>query len=336
MERQLTLLILSSAVMASRVSNLIDKRIKLSIVSGFLGSGKTTFLQHYINKNSHDQLCIIVNEVGDIPVDDLLLGKKVEKYIITGGCICCDKNDQFLQQLIQICDTRTVQSVSGNQQLETIIVETSGISDPASIYESIMNHPIVGRNITFDGITVLLDALDDNNFITQALIAKQLVCADNIYISKTDLASTASLLRTYKVAKHFNPTAIIKTCEKGVLKNLNAEEMQDNDFDLVLPDVQIDNGNKFETFVIQLSEKTDWNTLVVWMSALLSCHGKRIMRLKGVVNSPAGKLLIQGVGSNIQKPQILPKSFANKKCFLVLIGVDFKEVDVQQSMRYLN
>ena len=104
----------------------------------------------------------------------------------------------------------------------------------------------------------------------------------------------------------------------------------------MLLDVQIDNGNKFETFVIQLSEKTDWNTLVVWMSALLSCHGKRIMRLKGVVNSPAGKLLIQGVGSNIQKPQILPKSFANKKCFLVLIGVDFKEVDVQQSMRYLN
>ena len=314
----------------------MDKRIQLSIISGFLGSGKTTFLQHKIFQKDHSSLCILVNEAGCISIDDVLLDDRIEKIKISGGCICCDKNTEFLEKLVNLCNLRNHTDIFFNNRIDTILVETSGISDPAAIYHSIVNHSILGRNIVVKGITVLLDAFDSNAFVSEPLIAKQLACADEIYITKTDLASDEIIAQKYNIARYFNPTALIRSCSKGEIQNLNKEQTQQFDINSVLSEAKSEKVNSYETFIIDLEEQTDWNNLVIWVSALLSCHGDKILRLKGILKSPAGRLLVQGVGPNIQKPQRLPEEFHERKNFLVLIGRNFNKENIKKAAQFLN
>jgi len=314
----------------------VDRRIQLSIISGFLGSGKTTFLQHKIFKKDHSSICIVINEAGDISIDDVLLDDKIEKIKISGGCICCDSNAEFVEKLIDLCGIRNHANADFNNRIDTILVETSGISDPAAIYDSIVNHSILGRNIVVKGISVLLDAFDSNTFISEPLIAKQLACADDIYITKTDLVSNEVVAQKYNIARYFNPSALIRSCSKGEIQNLTEEQTRQFGIKSILPDAKTKRVNSYETFIVNLEENTDWNNLVIWVSALLSCHGDKILRLKGIINSPAGRLLVQGVGPNIQKPQRLPKEFYESKNFLVLIGRGFDKTDIKRSANFLN
>ena len=314
----------------------MDRRIQLSIISGFLGSGKTTFLQHKIFKKDHSSICIVINEAGDISIDDVLLDDKIEKIKISGGCICCDSNAEFVEKLIDLCGIRNHANADFNNRIDAILVETSGISDPAAIYDSIVNHSILGRNIVVKGISVLLDAFDSNTFISEPLIAKQLACADDIYITKTDLVSNEVVAQKYNIARYFNPSALIRSCSKGEIQNLTEEQTRQFGIKSILPDAKTKRVNSYETFIVNLEENTDWNNLVIWVSALLSCHGDKILRLKGIINSPAGRLLVQGVGPNIQKPQRLPKEFYESKNFLVLIGRGFDKTDIKRSANFLN
>lgn len=314
----------------------MDRRIQLSIISGFLGSGKTTFLQHKIFKKDHSSICIVINEAGDISIDDVLLDDKIEKIKISGGCICCDSNAEFVEKLTDLCGIRNHANADFNNRIDTILVETSGISDPAAIYDSIINHSILGRNIVVKGISVLLDAFDSNTFISEPLIAKQLACADDIYITKTDLVSNEVVAQKYNIARYFNPSALIRSCSKGEIQNLTEEQTRQFGIKSILPDAKTKRVNSYETFIVNLEENTDWNNLVIWVSALLSCHGDKILRLKGIINSPAGRLLVQGVGPNIQKPQRLPKEFYESKNFLVLIGRGFDKTDIKRSANFLN
>ena len=314
----------------------MDRRIQLSIISGFLGSGKTTFLQHKIFQKDHSKLCIVINEAGDISIDDVLLDDKIEKIKISGGCICCDSNAEFVEKLVDLCGIRNHANVDFNNRIDTILIETSGISDPAAIYNSIVNHSILGRNIVVKGISVLLDAFDNNTFISEPLIAKQLACADEIFITKADLVSDEVVAQKYNIARYFNPSGLIKSCSNGEIQNLTEEQTKQFDINSILRDAKAKRVDNYETFVVNLEEHTDWNNLVIWVSALLSCHGDKILRLKGIINSPAGRLLIQGVGPNIQKPQRLPKDFHESQNFLVLIGRGFDKETIMKSANFLN
>ena len=314
----------------------MDRRIQLSIISGFLGSGKTTFLQHKIFQKDHSKLCIVINEAGDISIDDVLLDDKIEKIKISGGCICCDSNTEFVEKLVELCGTRNHANADFNNRIDTIVVETSGISDPAAIYDSIVNHSILGRNIVVKGISVLLDAFDSNTFVSEPLISKQLACADEVYITKTDLVSDEVVAQKYNIARSFNPSALIRSCSKGEIQNLTEEQTKQIDINSIFPYVKSETADNYETFIINIEENTDWNNIVIWVSALLSCHGNKILRLKGIINSPAGRLLIQGVGPNIQKPQRLPKELHKSKNFLVLIGRGFDKESIKKSANFLN
>ena len=122
-----------------------------------------------------------------------MIYNKITKIKITGGCICCDTNSQFINKTIKLCSKRNHSHMSSKSRIDTIFFETSGISDPAPIYDSIVKHLILGRNIVINEITVLLGAVDRNNLMSNPLIAKQLASADKIYITKTDLVSNKEI-----------------------------------------------------------------------------------------------------------------------------------------------
>ena len=140
----------------------------------------------------------------------------------------------------------------------------------------------------------------------------------------------------YNIARYFNPSGLIRLCSKGEIQNLTEEQTKQFDINSILRDAKAKRVDNYETFVVNLEEHTDWNNLVIWVSALLSCHGDKILRLKGIINSPAGRLLIQGVWPNIQKPQRLPEEFHERKNFLVLIGRNFNKENIKKAAQFLN
>ena len=148
------------------------------------------------------------------------------------------------------------------------------------------------------------------------------------------MASNKEISEKYNFARYLNPTADIRACSRGHIHDLDKQQTEEIKPGS-LPEINFASHQNYETFIIDLDDLTDWNSLVVWVSALLSCHGDKILRLKGVVISPAGRLLIQGVGPNVQKPQVIPEELHDRGNFLVLIGRGFEAESIMQSARFL-
>ncbi len=111
-----------------RVDNKIDGRIRLTIVGGFLGAGKSTWLRHQLFVDSYTNPEIIVNELADNAVDDTLLHRAKTLHVLSGGCACCDQKKQMIDLLHQICNERTNPSNSSQGCQSDLIFEMSGIA----------------------------------------------------------------------------------------------------------------------------------------------------------------------------------------------------------------
>ena len=132
-----------------------------------------------------------------------------------------------------------------------------------------------------------------------------------------------------------NPTAKINCSVKGEIKLMPIQSVEFKEIMLIPKRAEINTVEKIFTMKILLDSNTNWNSLVIWLSALLYCHGSRILRVKGVVSSPVGPLLLQGVGKYIQKPQRLPKTVETQEKYLILILRDMNRNDILSSIKYI-
>ena len=309
-------------------------RLKLTIITGFLGSGKTTFLQHNLNKHGNSASHVILNEIAERSVDGFLLDKSEAFTNIVGGCVCCSKRDKLIEVLSSVCNFRNGQELSNPNRIKSVLLETSGVSNPALICEAIFNHSVLSRNILIDKIVVLLDAFEDfSNLTNEILIKEQISNADEIYISKVDLVDTAKINQIFNYVLSINPSVKISCNIKGEIRELGAIEKKRRKVKIPASENKQKSVNDVSTFLIPIKPNTDWDLLVIWLSALMHCHGDNVLRLKGIVSSPSGRLLLQGVGKNIGTPQILPDDFHNKTDHIVLIARNISKVELLKSTK---
>ena len=314
-----------------------QNRLKLIIISGFLGAGKTTFLQHYLSSFNNRASHVFVNEVAEYSIDDLLLSNAKIVTKITGGCVCCSKKTVFLEMLHSLCNLKTCPPYFRTDRTDRILLETSGISDPKSIYEGIVNDRILSKHIFIEKIIVVLDGSRDlNDLHREALIKDQILSADEIFISKCDLIEDKKIHSIVSQLISLNPMTKINGSVKGQIKDiLYQKNFTQEEFMPSQKNLELNTVEKVFTMKILLNHNTKWSSLVIWLSALLYCHGRRILRVKGVVNSPAGPLLLQGVGEYIQKPQILPKTFESQEKYLILILRDMNRDEILSSIKFV-
>ena len=124
-----------------------DTRLRLTILGGYLGSGKTTWLRHQIHAASFGaRLHVIVNEAAQTAVDDALLAQATGLTLLAGGCCCCTGRAELIAALRQICDARS--RISADlPRLQHVVLETSGLADPAAIVAAIQSDPVLVRHI---------------------------------------------------------------------------------------------------------------------------------------------------------------------------------------------
>lgn len=269
-----------------------DNRLPLMVLGGWLGAGKTTWLRHQLHAGL--QAHVIVNEAAGLAVDDALLSQAQGVTVLAGGCACCDGRDDLLAALRHLADRRSAGDV-----VPEIVLETSGLADPAAIITALADDPILVRHFRLTGTTVLVDAANGAAELAAGTLAiRQIRAATALILTKTDAASPFATARLAATLAVLNPLATLSAAVAGVAEPLPT---------LVADPLPLGHAARAVIAVtLTIPNGADWASLSLWLSALLHAHGNRLIRLKGVVQTPAGRLLIQTVRKTVQPPEMLP------------------------------
>ncbi|WP_435170141.1 CobW family GTP-binding protein [Falsirhodobacter sp. 1013] len=291
--------------------------MRLTILGGYLGAGKTTWLRHQRHAGLFTHAHVLVNEAAGTPVDHALLPGA---QVLAGGCACCDGREALLTAL------RAQADLASRRQGRDVILETSGLADPGAILTLVQTDPVLRHHVRLQPTLVLVDALHALQQIAgDALLRRQIAAADQLVVTKVDGAETAQLGRLVGVLQGFAPAARITGSSMGEDRPLPPPVPMD------LPPVGTDAMPR--PHLLHLPLDTDWTALSVWLSALLHARGHDIVRIKGVVRAPAGRLLVQTVRRAVQRPEVLPEEAGADDNRLVFIGRGFDPLRLDRSFR---
>lgn len=288
--------------------------IDVTIVSGFLGAGKTTWLSQTLKDQNPGvgTIALVVNDFASEGVDDLLLktswddGGEVEMSAVTGGCICCDKREELAECLVAFAASR---HKPGQRGIEQVFIETSGVADPESIVELITSHPVLQANLQLSELVVLLDSLNGAAQLRhQSLARSQISAADRIVISKADLADDASVAALAALAGNLNPHARLTRAAGGTESELPT--LPDNSPGHLTDHFPWRDGENFQpdATVVKLSPTISWAEYALWLEAATRARPHQLLRSKGVIRTPNGPIVLQSVGQVIAQPRPAPES----------------------------
>ncbi len=314
-------------------TDFVDGRMRLTVLGGYLGSGKTTWLRHQLHVGRFGPVHVIVNEAAETGVDDVLLASASGLTLLAGGCSCCTGRQDLIDALRTLCDQRS-RVASDGQRLHRIVLETSGLADPAAIVAAIQGDPVLVNHIVIEQTLVVVDALHSlAQLQTEPLGRRQIGAADRLILSKCDAVDLAVLTQLRAILRTLNPDALQSAAELGAEQPL--PDLPDNAQAPPLPPLSEDDtrGPIFPTR-LKIDANIDWSAFALWLSALLHARGNDLVRVKGVLPTPAGRLLLQTVRKVVQSPEILPaQDNQSEDGTIVFIGRGFRPEDLQKSLR---
>ena len=311
-----------------------DSRLRLTILGGYLGSGKTTWLRHQLYSGSFGpRVHVIVNEAAEIPVDDALLAGAQGMTLLAGGCCCCAGRDDLVAALRGLCDVRSRLS-SDMERLERIILETSGLADPAAIVAAIQNDPVLVNHILVEETVVAVDALHAlAQLMTEPLGRRQIGAADRMILTKVDACDPVAFGTLLPTLAMLNGHARLSAAVLGDTVDLPLLPV-DAQAAALPPLTQDDARGPIAPTHLALPPDLDWSAFMLWLSALLHARGDDLVRVKGVLRTPAGRLLLQTVRKVVQSPEILPEQGESRSDdVIVFIGRGYRPEDLGRSMR---
>lgn len=314
-----------------------EGRLRLTILGGFLGSGKTTWLRHQLHVGAYPNAHVIVNEAAETPVDDALLAPGAAALtVLAGGCVCCTGQADLIALLRRLCDART--RAGQTHRLDQIVLETSGLADPGPIVAAIRADPVLVHHIVLTEVIVTVDGLHGlSQLREEALGRRQVEIADRLILTKLDAVAPDGLARLRATLAAINPGAEQSGTVKGTVVPLPPVD----------PSRPPDPPSEFEArpdappifpTQIALDDSIDWTAFSVWLSALLHARGDQILRVKGVIRTPGGRLLLQTVRKVVQSPEILPDQTSDaaprKDGVIVILGRGYDGHDLHRSLRH--
>ena len=310
-----------------------DTRLRLTLLGGYLGSGKTTWLRHQLHFGAFGpRVHVVVNEAAEVPVDDALLSGADGMTLLSGGCCCCSGRGALFAALRSLCDARSRISVDA-PRLERIILETSGLADPGAILQAIQADPVLVNHIVVDETIVAVDALHAMaQLTTEPLGRQQVEAADRLILTKTDACPPTALATLRASLALLNGHAAVTAATLGEAVPLPFLPA-DTEPALLPPLGFDDQRGPIRPTQVAIPDGLDWAAFTLWLSALLHARGDDLVRVKGVVRTPAGRLLLQTVRKVVQSPEILPdQGDARLDNRIVFIGRGYRPQDLGRSL----
>lgn len=282
--------------------------IPLTIITGFLGSGKTTLLNTLLRDSTLRETAVLVNEVGEIGLDHLFYeAVDGDTMLLAGGCLCCSVRGDLVTALENI-----LRGIDNGKTISfrRVVIETTGLADPASVLHVVMAHPYLVQRFRLDGLVTTVDAVNGNDTLDRHREAvKQAAMADRIVLTKTDLAKTSDVESLRARLKTLNPVAAILDAAKGEAKADTLLNAGLYDSERKIPDVKRwlaqaaveeaehehhhhdgdhehhhhHHDDKIRTFSLASEKPIAFSTIEMFLDLLRATHGPKLLRLKGIV-----------------------------------------------------
>lgn len=256
-------------------------RVPCTIVTGFLGAGKTTLVRRFLASPQGAGTAVIVNEFGAVGIDDALVRGSADETVLLGnGCLCCVARSDLQLTLRRLVFDR---EHGGAPPFARVVIETSGLADPGPILQTFSTDRALGGEFHVDAVLAVVDAVGGESNLTAAAEArKQVILADRIVMSKTDLADAAAVERLQARLRQLNPRAAIDMAIAGALDPERIVVPASTGRSGFVAEAEHSDG--ILSFVVETAEPIAWPTFARAMETLTALRGADLLRAKGLLN----------------------------------------------------
>ena len=248
----------------------------VTLLTGFLGAGKTTLLNHLLRRPDFARTAVLVNEFGDIGIDNLLVEKLGDTTVLlNAGCVCCSVRGDLVRAL------REMLPRARRDEIARIVIETTGLADPVPVLTTLLSDPVAAAAYRLDGVVTVIDAVSGVlNLDLYEEARRQVAVADRIVVSKTDLASAGALLGRLRRLKSGAPRSR-SACRVPASP---CPPCRPAETWLSAFDDDHHHDDAIASHAVTIDQKLDWPVTGAWLEDLVASQGQHLLRLKGILN----------------------------------------------------
>lgn len=319
----------------------------VTILTGFLGAGKTTFLNHLLQANKETRYAIIENEFGEQGIDGQLVIRPDQTIVeLNNGCLCCTLNDDLFEILNELFDRK--------DDFDEIIIEATGVADPTGLAQPFVTHPLIKRHFPLKGVICLVDAeLIDNQLVETEEAKNQVGFSDVLLINKTDLVTEDYVERLKHRLHTLNPLASIIVGNKDAFPTINVAPKQ-SPLDTIFQQApMLSPVKKGQQFVVsknqthhqhqhtdeivshtfRFDQPFDYQLLDRHLFVYLMLQSEGLYRMKGLVwlDESEDQYIVQSVGKRFDMELRGPwPAEEQKRSVIVFIGKNLKRAGLEK------
>jgi G3E family GTPase len=337
-------------------------RLPVMLLTGFLGAGKTTLLNRLLGHPALARSLVVINEVGEIGIDHLLVATPAENMrLLENGCLCCEMRGDLIETLEEALKLwRATDPVP----FDRVLVETTGLADPVPILQTLVADPRLSRFFRLDRTVTVVDAVNgERQLETHPEAVKQAVVADLLLLSKLDLAPPGAEARLSERLRELNPGAESLPVVRGQLPDgllavlsragtkdpcgmtgwLDREtpsaaeaEIRSRGWSMHERPQRYRHAEPTRSFSFRLPTPATRTGLTVWLELLARSKGEQLLRMKGIVNVAGAPVVVHAVQSIVHEPETLeawPDTVRDTR--LVFIGRGLDPTEIERSLAAL-
>jgi G3E family GTPase len=309
-------------------------RLPVALISGFLGSGKTTLVNALLSDPRLADTAVAVNEFGAVPLDRDLIDHGADKTVVlANGCLCCNLSGDMEAAMMRLFSRRDAGEVP---RFKRLIVEPSGLADPAPIAQAILRNPMMARALRLEAIVTTVDALfAEAQLARHPETRKQVALADRLLLTKTDLADGEAVVRLRDALRRLNPAAQIHATWQGDIDAavlfppafldpagaatarsvLYAEDITD--------ETGFGHADRVAAVSLTAERPLRWRDFDAWLRGIRLGHAEQLLRVKGMLDIEGmdGPVVVHGVHHVLHPPVALQRwPDADHRSRLVMIA----------------